>query len=244
VGFARAVNAGLAARPSTLVLLLNDDAELLPGWLVTVRGALDADARAVAAQGVDLARAGGAVTGCGIGWNRWWQAVQLGIGGAPPSGAPREVFGVSAAAALVRREALARAATPDGPLDARLDTYYEDVELAARLRAGGGRALLVPAAQAVHPGGGSASALGARARRLLYGNRLLVLARLLGRALPPALPAALLRDLADVARHPAWAPGVLLGWGRALRLLPQFGRPGAPLVRRDELRRLSVERFA
>jgi len=244
VGFARAVNAGLAAREARLALLLNDDAELLPGWLEAVRAALDAEPRAAAAQGVDLAADASVASGCGIGWNRWWQAVQLGLGAPPPHGAAREVFGVSAAAALFRLDALRAAARPDGVLDAMLDTYYEDVDLAARLRARGGTALLVPSARALHGGGGSAAALGGRRQRLLLGNRWLVLARLLGRALPRVVPRALVRDVADLGRHPSLAPGVVAGWMRALRLLPRFARLGPPLVPLGELRRLRAEAFA
>ena len=244
LGFAAAVNAGLAAVEAPLLLLLNDDAELLPGWLPALLDALDADSRLVAAQGVDLAGVGGAVSGCGFGWNRWWQAVQLGAGGRAPSGAAREVFGVSAAAALYRRSALDAAALPSGSFDGALDTYYEDVELAARLRQRGGRAAVVPAARAVHRGGGSAGALGGRRLRLLYANRWLALARLLGGGFAFQAPRALLRDLADAARQPRRMKAVIGGWARAARLLPHFARTGAPLVPRSELRRLAAERFA
>ena len=96
----------------------------------------------------------------------------------------------------------------------------------------------------MHPGGGSVAALGGRSRRLVHGNRWLVLARLLGRAFPLAMPRALLRDVADLARHPGWSAGIMTGWVRALRLLPRFARAGAPLVPFAELRRLGAERFA
>jgi len=251
IGFAAAANAGIAALGAptdALVLMLNDDAELAPGWLAALTAALADDPGLVAVQGVDLDRpfdhAAARVTGCGIGWNRWWQAVQLGAGGRAPEGAAREIFGVSAAAALYRASALAAAALPRGPFDATLDTYYEDVELAARLRHHGGRAALVPAARAVHAGGGSAGALGGRRMRLLYANRWLALARLLGGSLALALPRALARDLADVARRPRLATVVSGGWARALRLLPSFARGGAPLVPRRELRRLAAEALA
>ena len=244
LGFAAAVNAGIAAVKAPLLLLLNDDAELLPGWLPALLDALAADSRLVAVQGVDLVSADGAVSGCGLGWNRWWQAVQLGAGGRVPSGAAREVFGVSAAAALYRRTALDAAALPSGAFDGALDTYYEDVELAARLRHRGGRAACVPAARALHAGGGSAGALGGRRLRLVYANRWLALARLLGGDFAAQAPRALLRDLADAARQPSRVAAVIGGWARAMRLLPRFARRGAPLVSPLDLRRLAAERFA
>ncbi|HXT20460.1 MAG TPA: glycosyltransferase [Thermoanaerobaculia bacterium] len=244
LGFAAAVNAGLAAVEAPLLLLLNDDAELLPGWLPVLLDALAADARLAAVQGVDLASHDGAVSGCGLAWNRWWQAVQLGAGGRAPAGGTREVFGVSAAAALFRRASLAAAALPGGAFEGALETYYEDVELAARLRRAGSRAALVPAARALHAGGGSADALGGRRLRLVYANRWLALARLLGGAFAAQAPRALLRDVADTARQPARMGAVIGGWARAVRLLPRFARRGAPLVSRGELRRLAAERFA
>jgi GT2 family glycosyltransferase len=244
LGFAAAVNAGIAAVESPLLLLLNDDAELLPGWLPVLLDALAADARLAAVQGVDLASHDGVVSGCGLAWNRWWQAVQLGAGGGAPSGGAREVFGVSAAAALYRRSALASAALRGGAFESALETYYEDVELAARLRHAGGRAAVVPAARALHAGGGSAATLGGRRLRLVYANRWLALARLLGGAFAAEAPRAWLRDVADAARQPTRMGAVVGGWARALRLLPRFARRGAPLVPRGELRRLAAERFA
>ncbi len=244
LGFAAAVNAGIAAVKAPLLLLLNDDAELMPGWLAPLQAALAADPQLVAVQGVDLTEHDGPVSGCGLAWNRWWQAVQLGAGGRAPSGERREVFGVSAAAALYRGSALRASALQAGALDPALDTYYEDVELAARLRQRGGRAAVEPAARALHRGGGSAAALGGRRLRLLYANRWLTLARLLGSSLARELPRALLRDLADAARQPRRMKAVAGGWARAARLLPRFGRWGAPMVPRSELRRLAAERFA
>ena len=243
LGFAAAVNAGLAAVEAPLLLLLNDDAELLSGWLPALLDALAADARLVAVQGVDLAGQDGLVSGCGLAWNRWWQAVQLGAGERPPHGAAREVFGVSAAAALYHRSALGAAALPTGVFESALETYYEDVELAARLRHKGGRAAVVPAAQALHAGGGSAATLGGRRLRLVYANRWLALARLLGGAFAAQAPRVLLRDLADAARQPARMSAAIGGWARAARLLPRFARRGAPLVSHLDLQRLAAERF-
>ena len=74
-------------------------------------------------------------------------------GSAPPSERrAREVFGVSATAALYRARG-ARGGRRRGQLfDPRLVSYYEDVDLAGRLRAAGYRALWVPEARARHAG--------------------------------------------------------------------------------------------
>ncbi|MDE2922779.1 MAG: glycosyltransferase [Acidobacteriota bacterium] len=153
-----------------------------------------------------------------------------------------EVYGVSATAAIYRRAALAAVNVGGSvlrPFEERLDSYYEDVELADRLRGAGYRALLVPAARAVHAGAlSSRSPRAARRRtRRVYANRLLVLARRLGRGFWPRLPVVLGRDVVDVLRRPKTppmpgdlrAPGVVdlvSAWGRAVRLLPWFAHFG------------------
>ena len=256
LGFAGGTNLGIAAATTELVATVNDDALVEAGWAAALTGALDADPGAAAAQGVvlDLDRPDLA-DGCGLAWSGW-RAVQLGHGQpappAPPAAsAPREVFGVSATAALFRREALAAVALGDrghrGVFDERLGSYYEDVDLAGRLRAAGFRALLVPAARARHAGSLTGAALGRERFRLLYGNRWLVAARLLGSGFWPRLPALALRDVKDLARalfdgEGARAAGILAGWARAMTELPRFARRGPPLVPLAELRRLGGER--
>src|SRR6185369_16155223 len=101
-------------------------------------------------------------------------------------------------------------------------------DLANRLRAAGWTALSVPAARARHAGGATSAGGGSRGRERwarIYGNRHLVLARLLGTGYWPRLPALAARDLVDLARAVLggeWArvAGITLGWGRAIRLLP------------------------
>jgi hypothetical protein len=245
LGFAAAANAGLAVRGRRHLLLLNDDAELTPGWLGAALEALESSPGVAAVQGINLeGGAAASVEGCGVAWNRDWQAVQLGAGGpVPPAGGTREVFGVAAAAALYRCSALAAVALPGGVFDPLLETYYEDVDLAARLRGAGFQAALATAARARHVGGGSAGALGGRRLALLYGNRWLVLARLLGHRFARAAPRALLRDLRDAGRRPGRLAGVFAGWRRAVRLLPRFAHSGPPLVPLGELRRMGAEAF-
>ncbi len=247
VGFAVANNRGWAAEAAAgeaaeWLGTVNDDAVIEPGWTVALLAALAADASLAAVQGVNLRRAEPArVDGCGISWNRVWQAVQVGDGGPPPSGAaPRgDIFGASATAAIYRRSALDQVALAAGDyFEPRLGTYYEDVELAVRLRAAGWRAALVPAARCRHAGSLSGSRQPVERASLLYRNRLLVLARLLGRRFPLALPRVLWRDLRDLAGglrrgDVATAAGILRGWGRAARALGGFlhaGPPGVPLA--------------
>ncbi len=236
VGFARAANLGVAAAESAeRVALVNDDATLEPGWLAALDRALDRRPDAAAAQGVNLLGDGsGRADGWGLDWNRWRQAIQVGHGEPPPppDHAPIEVFGVAATAALFRLDALAALGAP-GPFDERLGSYYEDADLALRLRARGHSALAVPAARASHAGGASAGRAPARRWRMIYGNRWAVVARGAGRRLPLETPRLAARDLADLLRALAGgdlvrAGGILGGWVRAARLLPRFARSGAP----------------
>ena len=250
VGFARAVNAGLAAAGAAeLVAVVNDDFEPESGWLAPLTAALDAGPDLGSVQGVSLAAGETEVTdGCGLAWNGWWQAVQVGRGAAPPplAAAPFEVFGVSATGALYRRAALATVAQASGAVfDERLESWYEDVDLAVRLRAAGWRALCVPAARGVHAGSATGGRRPFLQARRVAGNRWLVVARLLGRALPVAAPRLALRDLVDLARALARgeavrAAAIPAGWLAAARRLPAFARFGAPLVGREELARLRV----
>lgn len=244
LGFAGGVNTALAAASSELVALVNDDVVVAPGWLAALTETLAAHPDVGSVQGINLRLdASGLVDGAGIGWNRCWQAVQLDREGPPlpTTVAPLERFGVSATAALYRRSALDRAAWRPGEVfDPRLFAWYEDVDLACRLRGKGERALLVPAARAGHAGSTTGAQMPFARRRWLTGNRLLVLARLFGRAFWPRLPLAWGRDLADAVRAPREAAAIVAGWARFAALAPQFVRHGPPLVPLPALRRFRV----
>jgi GT2 family glycosyltransferase len=245
LGFAAGTNLGIGAAAGVWIATVNDDAIVEPGWLAGLVAALEADPGAAAAQGANLQLAAPDLAdGCGLGWNRWWQAVQIGHGRmAPPAAGPvREVFGVSATAAVFRRSAL-RAAAPGGEVfDSRLGSYYEDVDLAGRLRAAGFRALLVPAVRARHAGSATGQTLSRERWRLIYGNRYLAAARLLGKAFWPRLPRMMARDAIDLVRavlrgEGALAAGILSGWPRAARHLGAFAHRRPPLVALGEIRR-------
>jgi GT2 family glycosyltransferase len=225
LGFAGGTNLGIAASAADLVATVNDDALVEPGWIAALTAALESDPRAAAAQGVTLLiKDADRADGCGIAWNGWWQAVQVGHGQPAPAASepPREIFGVSATAALFRRAALAAVAVDGGTFDPRLISYYEDVELAVRLRADGWRALLVPAARARHAGSTTGGTMSRERWRLIYGNRWLVASRFLGGGFWPRAPRMLLRDVVDLARAGVrgdWprASGIAAGWARAVR---------------------------
>ncbi len=131
--------------------------------------------------------------------------------------APRDVFGGSSGACLLRLDAVRRV----GGVEPAFFAYGEDVDLAWQLRRAGYRALLVPEAIAYHEGSASVGGesplkafLVARSRRLLF--------RLDG---PHTAAARLRRTFVDLAHGSVMT---LLGAGAA----PWLGRLDALRVRR------------
>ncbi len=268
MGFAAANNLGLKEARGDYLATVNDDAIVGEGWSGALIEALEQRPEAAAAQGINVRLDDPeTIDGAGLAWNRWWQAVQIGHGEASPGtgadgtspgsvssgsastmpAATTEIFGVSATAAIYRRSALERlaGAGPDA-FDDRLFAYYEDVDLACRLRGIGCRALLVPAATARHAGSASGDKLPGGKRRLIYRNRQLVLARLLGHAFWLRWPKVLLRDAADLGQalgraDAGAAAGIVTGVAGAVFRLPAFTRLGRPLVPLRELRRFRIE---
>lgn len=230
LGFAGGTNFGIAGSGGDLVATVNDDAMVEPGWAAALAEAMAATG-AAAAQGtnVDLGDPP-RIDGCGLEWNRWWQAVQIRHGKpvTEEEGAePREVFGVSATAALYSRAALEEVSREGRFFDPDLISYYEDVELAGRLRRGGFSAIWVPGARALHAGSTTAGVRSLERWRLIYGNRYLAAARWRGKKFPETSSTMITRDLLDLARagltaDRAHALGITAGWRRALRLLPGF----------------------
>ncbi len=242
VGFSAACNLGIAESDSELVALLNDDAVVEPDWARQLIAAMAQAPQAAAVQGVNLQMADpDRMDGQGLEWNRSWQAIQIGQGALPPaiSGPAREIFGVSATAAIYRRTALDAVAVADSEFfDVRLESYYEDVDLACRLRAARYTALSVPAARVLHAGATTTSGQPVHRYSLIYGNRYLVLARTQGRAFWPSLPVLLGRDLLDLGRavlnlDPEKSIGIMDGWVRAVRNLRSFAHRGDPAVQID-----------
>ncbi len=256
-GFARAVNDGIAVGSGDWIALVNDDVVLEAGWARRLLEATGAASRVAAAQGINLMAGGeddgeaARIDGAGLAWNRRWQAVQLGRGETVEAAEPViGVYGVSATAAIYHRGALvdvSGAGSELRPFEERLDSYYEDVELADRLHGAGYGALVVPAARAEHAGAlSSRSPRAARRRtRRVYANRLLVLARRLGRGFWLNLPVLLGRDVVDALRQPVTAPmpgdleppgivDLVCAWSRAAWLLPRFAHFGRGTEERSE----------
>ena len=165
VGFATAVNQGLAATTAPLVLIINPDAHLRPGTVASLEAVLTAhDACAIA--GPRILNPDGSVQGSARGdpdmltglfgrrqalgrWLPWLPVARRNV--VDPATLPADVAShvvdwLSGACMLARRKALAAV----GGFDARYFLYWEDADLCRRLRAEGFHVRYVPGATAVH----------------------------------------------------------------------------------------------
>jgi len=235
LGFAGAANEGIARTRSPFVLLLNNDAVLAPDYVARLAARLELDDRLAAAQGLVLSADGSRVDSAGLTWNRRGEAVPL-FAGASPEDPPRaafEVAGVSATAALYRREALSSVAPHGEVFDRTYFAYYEDVDLSLRLARAGWRFACDPGALARHEG----SKTGKRTpwKRALWTSRnrwRALFSNFDPRLLRGRLPALLRADLAHARR---------LGWkGAALLLAVWPFLPLLALKTRDEPGRLTA----
>jgi len=244
VGFARAMNLGVAQTRAASVLALNADTVVAPGTVQTLLEALEADPSLAGVQprilqteeGTDLDSA--RLYSAGQALTRDGRAYELGAGEeqSPQYLAGREVFGVCGAACLLRRELFADL----GGYDERYFSFYEDVDLNVRARIAGWRFAYVPEAVVWHLGNASwmveAPRPSAWNARLVARNRIATQAKFMPpRALPRilAVEAAALVRAARQGRLRATLRGKLEG----LRLLPTMLRDRRRLTREGDLNR-------
>ena len=154
-GFVGACNQGAAAARGEFVLFLNNDTIVLRGWLEALLRTFE-HGRFVGAVGAKLIypngrlqEAGGIIWSDGDGWNYGHNEDPE----APEYGYVREVDYCSGACLIVRRSIFEVL----GGFDPRYaPAYYEDTDLAFRLREHGYCVLFQPAARVVHFGGATA----------------------------------------------------------------------------------------
>ena len=242
IGFAAAVNLGVARTAAPAVLVLNADTVLEPGCVEALRAALGAgpglggaQPRLLQLEGsgdsprqVDAARlysAGQALTADG-------RALEIAAGEPqrPELLRGREVFGVCGAACLLRRELFEQL----GGYDERYFAFYEDVDLNVRARIAGWSFAYIPEAVVWHVGNASWQAgferPGAENARLVARNRLATQLKFMPlTALPriAAVEAAALLRAAAQRRFLATLEGKLA----ALRWLPALLRERRELSR-------------
>jgi N-acetylglucosaminyl-diphospho-decaprenol L-rhamnosyltransferase len=146
LGFGPAINRAVAEQPGDPVILLNNDAEPEPRFVEALLDGLGAGVDSVAGvlvqeRAPDLIDSAGVVADATLmGFDYLHgEPVSTVETAAPP-------LGPTGGAALYRLAAFERV----GGFDERIFLYYEDLDLALRLAAGGSRCQLAPAARAVH----------------------------------------------------------------------------------------------
>lgn len=168
LGFAGGHNAGLRRaldEGHRYAMLLNSDTVVPPGAIETLVAYAESHAEAGVVQPALVAHADPSridslelepLRSFGV------RCAGMGLPAAEVPSAPREVFGASGAAALLRSEALRKA----GLLDEGFFVMAEDADLAFRVRAAGFAAHLVPAVRVLHKRGISGRPADPRAARL------------------------------------------------------------------------------
>jgi GT2 family glycosyltransferase len=148
-GFVAACNDGAAAACGELLVFLNNDTEVTAGWLDALAAAFErfpdvglTGAKLIYPDG-RLQEAGGIVWGTGDPWN----AGRGGDADHPMWNYPRQVDYLSGAAIMIPR-AIWDEVGGFGPEWA--PAYFEDTDLAFKVRASGRRAVYVPAAEVYH----------------------------------------------------------------------------------------------
>lgn len=235
VGFAAAVNLGVARTESDSILVLNADTQLEPDCIGALLDALDADPTLGGVQPriLQLEREGSGdrsvesarIYSAGQALSRDGRAHEEGTGEEqrPEHLRRREVFGVCGAACLLRRELFAEL----GGYDESYFAFYEDVDLNVRARIAGWRFEYVPEAVVWHVGNASWTRgferPGADNAKLVARNRLATQVKLMPLGAVPRIAAVEVGSLLRAARQRRFL-ATLRGKLAALRWLPHLLR--------------------
>ena len=239
-GFAGGQNQAIAASgPSDYVLVLNPDVSLEPDYVAEIVAAMERDPRIGSATGM-LVRADRPeiMDSAGLTLRPDRNAVDLAAGEpAADWTSPREIFGVSGAAAMYRRAMIEDVSDNGQFFDEDFFAYKEDVDVAWRARHLGWKAVYVPSARAVHrrgwkPGGRRSMPL--FVRRHSYQNRffLLIKNEPVGPHLFLLVPRLLLVEAAKLGYILLREPGLLACWPHMARKLPDMLAKRRRLFRR------------
>lgn len=195
LGFAAGNNRAAALARGRFLVTLNPDAFAAPGWLGALVAAAERHPEAGSIGSVQLLDSNpDLLDGIGDPLHATGAAWRGGRLRPVRPVAEAAVFGVCAAAALYRRDAFDAA----GGFCERFFCFYEDVDLAARLRLAGWRAAVTPDAVVRHVG--SASAPSTFVRHFATRNRVWSTLRVMpGPVLAVTLPAAALVWVAAAA---------------------------------------------
>lgn len=174
-GFAVAVNAGIEHSTGDWLLIANNDVVLEPAWIERLLASLDRHDALFGTGKLLRKDAGRTLDGSWDLVSRAAYACRCGYGRQDGNvwSIPRNIWLAPMTAALFHRSVFERV----GLLDARFESYYEDVDFGIRCALAGVRGLYEPASVAVHIG---KATLGKNARRIMYlsaRNQVLLLAK-------------------------------------------------------------------
>lgn len=219
LGFAGAMAVAVNVCDTPFLVALNPDAFPEPDWLARLLAAADLYPDVAAFGSLQIGADDEArIDGFGDHYLIFGQAWR-GETCPPLTGDIAYSFGVCAAAALYRVDLL-RAV---GGFDERLFCFYEDVDVAFRLRLAGAECAVVPAAVVTHVGGASFEGLSDFAAYLIARNQWWVLVKNMPFTLLCfALPGFLALQVIGLARHPGSAR--MKGLWEGLRRTGEFLR--------------------
>ena len=180
-GFAGGYNRAVGLVPEEIVVLLNSDVEVAPGWLEPLVALLDEEPGIAAVQPKILAytnrnhfeyagACGGFIDSLGFPFCRG-RILNVTEEDRGQYDEVREVFWCSGAALCIRRESYLQA----GGLDERFFAHMEEIDLCWRIRNRGYALKVQPASVVYHLGGGSLPMNHPRKLFLNYRNNLLML---------------------------------------------------------------------
>jgi GT2 family glycosyltransferase len=242
IGFGRALNLAVERVPGDPLIFLNNDVECEPGFVEALLEGLDENVSAVAGVLVQrdtpelIDSAGVMVEGDTLMAFDYLHGENVDCLGSAP--AP---LGPTGGAALFRRDAFASV----GGFDERIFVYYEDVDLALRMREAGHGCVLAPRARALHAFSATlGSRSGAKFERTGW-SRGYLLRRYGVLGAPGSATRALACEAAICAgqllrSHTSRGfKGRVRGW-RAARRLPRRDAPGEGLVSLSVTERLRL----
>lgn len=250
-GFCAAVNDGIAKASADFVFLLNNDITLHPECLERLFAAGEQTGAGMLAPLILWRGEPGVIYSAGDRQRRNGRPEAVGFG-VPAEGFsyPAEVFGVSAAAALYRREVFDRI----GLFDAKFGTYYSDSDVSFRARLAGCQAAFVREAVAWHVG--SASLAGSTLRRTFeccVNHTLLVVKNMPAPLIPRYTPHIMAERLHQIRR--LWSAAraergavfataqVAAAGGRVLRLWPHALRERRRIQRARRVSAAEINRL-
>lgn len=172
LGFAVANNQGFRAASAPFIATLNNDIRVRPGWFMETLTQMRDPCVGAVATTILYESPPGVVNSTGIEMNRLGRALDRADG--TPLGEVTDMtapFGACAGAALYRAEALSEA----GGFDERYFAYYEDVDLAWRLRRMGWACAFSPDATTTHLYSATSSRVPSLKPRLISRNYLVTL---------------------------------------------------------------------